>query len=103
VREAYEQRRDTLVRALAAEPPGLIVPSPAGGWFLWLPLPDGMTASTLLPVAGRHGVSFVPGTEFYLNGDEGEHFIRLCFSFLTLQELAEAAGRLTAAMRTIRA
>jgi 2-aminoadipate transaminase len=102
VRGAYERRRDTLVHALAAEAPGLVVPSPAGGWFLWLPLPDGLTASTLLPVAERHGVSFVPGTEFYLDGDEGERYIRLAFSFLTPRELAEAAGRLTAAMRTIR-
>lgn len=102
VREAYKQRRDTLTRALATGLPGLAVPSPAGGWFLWLPLPDGMTASALLPVAERHGVSFVPGAAFYPGGEGGERYIRLSFSFLAPAELAEAAGRLTAAMKTIR-
>ncbi len=101
MREAYRQRRDTLVDALRTGLPGSTVPSPAGGWFLWLPLPTGSTASALLPVAERHGVSFVPGTEFYPDGGDGDRYIRLCFSFLAPPELAEAAGRLTAAMRTI--
>lgn len=102
VREAYKQRRDTLVRTLAAGLPGVTVPSPAGGWFLWLPLPGTITASALLPVAERHGVSFVPGAEFYADGAGGERHVRLSFSFLTPPELAEAAGRLAAAVREIR-
>ncbi len=104
-RGAYRHRRDTLVRALRAGLPGLgvaSVPSPAGGWFLWLPLPGGISARALLPVAERRGVSFVPGTEFCLCGSEGARFIRLCFSFLAPPELAEAAARLTAAMKAIR-
>jgi 2-aminoadipate transaminase len=102
MREAYKRRRDTLTHALRTGLPGLTVPSPAGGWFLWLPLPDGITAAALLPVAERHGVSFVSGREFYPEGEDGERHIRLCFSFLKPPELAEAAGRLTSAMTTIR-
>ena len=101
-RQAYRRQRDTLVGALRAGMPELAVPSPAGGWFLWLPLPDGVGAAALLTVAERHGVSFVPGTEFYLDGAEGDRYIRLCFSFLAPRELAEAAARLTAAVKTTR-
>jgi 2-aminoadipate transaminase len=102
VRHAYKSRRDTLVGALRSALPGLRVRSPAGGWFVWLPLPDGMAASALLCAAEQRGVSFVEGAQFYPGGDsDGEH-IRLCFSFLTPQELAEAAGRLASALTALR-
>jgi 2-aminoadipate transaminase len=101
MRAACERRRDTLTRALRSGPHGLTVPSPAGGWFLWLPLPHGMTADALLPAAERHGVSFVAGTEFYPDGEDGEQFVRLCFSFLTEPELTEAARRLASAIMTM--
>jgi 2-aminoadipate transaminase len=101
VRHAYEVRRDTLVEALRGTLPGFCVPSPAGGWFVWLRLPDGMTASGLLRAAEQRGVSFAEGTRFYPGGrDDGEH-IRLCFSLLTTRELAEAAGRLAAAVTAL--
>lgn len=102
MRHAYKLRRDTLTDALRTALPGLQVPSPAGGWFLWLPLPDGITASMLLLAAERHGVSFVAGTEFYPDAQGGENYIRLCFSFLTPPELAEAARRLASAITALR-
>jgi 2-aminoadipate transaminase len=101
VRRAYEARRDMLVGALRGALPGFRVPSPAGGWFVWLTLPDGMTAGGLLRAAEQRGVSFVEGTQFYPDGwDHGEH-IRLCFSFLAPRELAEAARRLASAVTAL--
>jgi DNA-binding transcriptional MocR family regulator len=102
MRHAYKLRRDSLTDALRALMPGLTVPSPTGGWFLWLPLPEGMTASMLLPAAERRGVSFVAGTEFYPDGQGSDDHIRLCFSFLTPPDLVEAAGRLAAAVAALR-
>ncbi|WP_203727642.1 PLP-dependent aminotransferase family protein [Paractinoplanes durhamensis] len=86
LRDAYRTQRDALVSALR---PHVEVESPAGGWFLWVPLPG-----DLLPAAERHGVSFVPGDRFYLPGEGGHDRIRLSFSLLPPAALTEAATRL---------
>jgi 2-aminoadipate transaminase len=95
LRESYRARRDTLLAALR---PAFDVEAPSGGWFVWLRLPGGVTASKLLPVAERHGVSFVPGPSFYPDGTSGDEYVRLAFSFLPGPDLTEAAGRLVAAI-----
>jgi 2-aminoadipate transaminase len=95
LRAAYRERRDVLAGAL----PGLDVLVPGGGWFLWARLPDGVCSEVLLPVAERHGVSFVPGSRFYPSpAPDGERYIRLAYSFLDLPELAEAGDRLSRAI-----
>ena len=95
LRESYAVRRDMLVAALR---PAFDVSSPGGGWFVWLRLPDGVTATKLLPVAEQHGVSFVPGPSFYPDGTSGDQYVRLAFSFLQTPHLTEAATRLTQAI-----
>jgi 2-aminoadipate transaminase len=95
LRAAYRERRDVLAGALR----GFDIRVPGGGWFLWMRLPDGVSANALLPVAERHGVSFVPGSQFYpAPCPDGERYIRLAYSFLDLPELAEAADRLSRAV-----
>jgi len=98
LRAEYRRQRDALVGALRATAPGLAVPVPGGGWFLWAGLPAGTDAEALLPVAERHGVSFVPGPRFHCDGAGGADRIRLAFSMLAPAELAEAAGRLGTAL-----
>jgi DNA-binding transcriptional MocR family regulator len=95
VRRAYAGQRDALVGALAATLPGDV---PDGGWFLWRELPAGLTAADLLPVAERHGTSFVPGGLFHADGLGGAHHIRLSYSLLTADKLAEAGRRLAVAI-----
>jgi len=98
VRGRYREQRDALVRALREHAPGLNVAGPAGGWFLWPRLPAGMRADRLLPVAERHGTSFVPGPRFYVGGHGGADRIRLSFSHLPPGDLARAAARLAGAI-----
>jgi 2-aminoadipate transaminase len=93
IRERYRHQRDTLVTALRAEVPALDVTAPRGGWFLWLRLPDGMSATRLLATAEDHGVSFLPGGRFH-TGTSGDDRMRLSFSMLEPAVLAEAARRL---------
>jgi DNA-binding transcriptional MocR family regulator len=97
VRREYAIRRDALVSGLRQMPIGLDVPSPAGGWFVWLPLPSGPRPGELLATAERHGVSFTPGSTFHVDGADDDH-VRLSFSLLPPAELAEAAVRLGAAL-----
>jgi 2-aminoadipate transaminase len=87
LRSVYREQRDALASALDVTPP-------EGGWFVWLPLPAGVDADELLPVAERHGTSFVPGTAFYTEGCGGSDHVRLSFSHLAPAELTEAAGYL---------
>lgn len=100
IRDAYRTQRDALVGTLRTELPDLEVPSPAGGWFLWLRLPDGLTAQALSAVAEPLGVAFLEGTEFYIDPGLGADRIRLSFSLLPPGELADAAARLARAIRS---
>lgn len=87
----YARQRDKLVEAL---PVSLAVPVPAGGWFVWVRLPEGVSAATLRQAAERDGVSFVEGSRFYPDGSRGDDHVRLAFSMLPAAQLEEAARRL---------
>ena len=94
LRSAYAAQRDALVEALTSA--GLPAESPAGGWFVWLPLP--VSSEGLLPVAEAHGVSFTPGPRFWADGAGGDDRARLSFSRLPPADLMAAARRLAAAV-----
>ena len=97
LRSAYAARRDALAAALRAHlPAGCDFVVPAGGYFLWLGLPAGLTSTALLPHAERHGVSFLPGGRFSTDGED-DH-VRLAFSLYDEAALAEGAARLAAAI-----
>jgi aminotransferase len=89
-RAIYRARRDLLVDALtAAGAP----PAPAqGSFFVWWPLPDGLTATRLITET-RVGVA--PGEGF---GAQGTGWVRLSLAVAD-DDLAEAARRLTQVAR----
>ncbi|MBU2665089.1 PLP-dependent aminotransferase family protein [Actinoplanes bogorensis] len=93
LRQRYRAQRDALIPAADDRPDG--------GWFWWKELPDGIDAESLLPVAERYGVSFVPGTAFFLDGQSGHDRVRLSFSHLPPADLREAARRLDVAIRSV--
>jgi aminotransferase len=89
-RAIYRGRRDVLVNALtAAGAP----PAPAqGSFFVWWPLPDGLTSARLI---GESRVGVAPGEGF---GAQGAGWVRLSLAVAD-GELAEAAQRLAQAAR----
>jgi 2-aminoadipate transaminase len=94
LRAAYRARRDALVGALEAEaPPGVRWQKPGGGFFLWLVLPPGLDAAALLAAAEVAGVSYIPGSNFHLDG-RGQSTLRLAFSLYSPAQLAEGGRRL---------
>jgi DNA-binding transcriptional MocR family regulator len=99
IRPRYRGQRDALVEALRKETPD--VSTPAGGWFVWLRLPPGVSARRLLPIAESQGVSFLDGGRFFLDG-RGDDQVRLAFSMLGPADLTEAARRFGAALRSAR-
>lgn len=92
-------RRDAMLDALAREmPDDATWTKPAGGYFVWLHLPSGPPSTDLLAEAEAAGVTFVKGTDFYADGS-GEHSLRLAFSFVSPDEIAEGVARLGGLVR----
>ena len=97
LRQDYRARRDALWQALRRQlPTACDCPLPAGGFFIWLPLPAGLASTTLLPAAERHGVSFAPGARFSTDGTDTH--ARLAFSLYDLASLRRSAQGLAAAL-----
>jgi DNA-binding transcriptional MocR family regulator len=98
-REWLRERRDALLRAVAAERPAWRVGRPPGGMTLWVELPDGTTASALAARAVAHGVRVAPGPRFGVDGGFDQR-LRLPFT-QPPERLAEAVRRLSAAEQTL--
>jgi len=93
-RELYRERRDATLTALSAMMPASCHwTRPAGGFYVWLGLPEGINAKAMLPRAISSRVAYVPGTGFYADGSGGG-FARLCYSFPDPDRITEGVRRL---------
>jgi 2-aminoadipate transaminase len=93
VRELIGMRRDAMLAALDRELPEITITRPEGGYFLWAEL-GGVDATELLARAEAAGVTFVKGTDF----DGAPDTLRLAYSFVSVDEIAEGVSRLAAAL-----
>jgi DNA-binding transcriptional MocR family regulator len=65
LRRALAEQQAHYIAAIAdAFPKGTRVTRPAGGYFLWLELPEGSDALKLQRRAAQHGISIAPGPMF---------------------------------------
>ncbi|HXW04891.1 MAG TPA: PLP-dependent aminotransferase family protein [Vicinamibacterales bacterium] len=100
LRRHYQQKRDVMVTALARELGGRASwPEPRGGFFLWATLPEGIDADAMIPRALQHGVIYVAGEAFFVNG-AGANLIRLSFSAPTPERIEEGVARLATTIRS---
>jgi len=98
-REAYRERRDAMISALERYlPPGCTWTSPAGGFYVWLTLPEGLDTKAMLPRAVTQRVAYVPGTAFYADseGSPASRQMRLSFCYPTPERITEGVRRLAA-------
>jgi 2-aminoadipate transaminase len=97
LRELYRHKRDVMSRALRTGLGSRLTwPTPKGGFFIWATVPDGCTDTALLERALQHGVIFVAGSAFHVDGS-GHNTIRLSFSAPSPERIEEGARRLAAA------
>ena len=88
-------RRDAMLAALDRDLPDARATRPAGGYFVWISL-DGADVADLLPRAEANGVTFVPGPDF----GGGRDTLRLAFSFVSPEEIADGVVRLADAAKS---
>ena len=99
LRAHYQEKRDVMVAALDREFGAEVTwPAPRGGFFLWATLPPQVDGERLLARAVRHGVIYVAGDAFFVDGS-GQNLIRLCFSGPTHDRMREGVSRLASAIR----
>ncbi len=97
-RVRYKSQRDALLAALAEHMPnGVTWSRPAGGFFIWVTLPEHIDAMRLSSLAADHGVIFFPGHWFYPNR-ERRNVLRLSFSTVPQERMGEGIARLAATL-----
>jgi len=92
-RVQYRERRDAIIEALEEHMPAASWTVPAGGFYTWVKLPDGLDAKSMLPRAVTARVAYVPGTAFYMDGRGADH-MRLSFCYPTPERIREGVRRL---------
>lgn len=94
----YRVRRDTMLESLEAHmPPGTHWTQPEGGFFIWVILPEGVTASALAPAARERGVEFLPGTACHFQ--DGDDTLRLSYSFADEEQIRQGIAILGELMK----
>lgn len=105
-RASYELGARALTSALDEVLPAILphekmryIP-PAGGYFVWLELPQTVNANELVKSAEeKHGVFFFAGKAFSVDGKDFSNCIRLCFAMLEPDDIREAVRRLAESIK----
>lgn len=90
IRKAYAQQAN-LMRAMVSRffPEGTRMSSPAGGYVLWIELPQKIDAMRLYQLALEQGITIGPGYMFSIS-DNFRNFIRLNYSSPWSSEVEQA-------------
>lgn len=98
----YRIKRDTMLEALLNKPvEGMEWIKPTGGFYIWCKLPEGIPHMALFVNALEKGVSYVPGTAFYLNG-RGAQYMRLNFTYPSIEAIKKGVAQLKEAIQMTR-
>ncbi|OIO02861.1 MAG: hypothetical protein AUJ51_05435 [Elusimicrobia bacterium CG1_02_56_21] len=99
VKKTYKLKKDTMVAALEKYmPEGVTWTKPEGGLFLWVRLPEWMSADEMFADALRENVAYVIGSAFHCDGS-GKNTMRLNFSYPTPEDIDEGIKRLAKAVK----
>ena len=94
LKDTYSRRMLAMCAALRRRLPETVrFTDPAGGFFVWLALPETMDTGDLLAKAITRNVEFMPGIKF--SSREGlKNCLRLSFAYYEMPELLEGVERL---------
>ena len=91
-RELYRERRDAMIDSLGTLLPQATWTHPDGGFYVWLTLPEGLDAKSMLPRAVTERVAYVPGTAFFADGT-GQRNVRLSYCYPDPDRIREGVRR----------
>lgn len=99
IRTTYKAKAQAMLEALDREMPKEVAYTrPRGGMFVWMTLPEGLSAEALFRQALEENVAFVPGGPFFANGG-GENTLRLSYATMDRERIAEGVQRLAKALK----
>jgi 2-aminoadipate transaminase len=94
VKKVYKEKKDAMLACLEKYmPEGVTWTKPEGGLFLWVKLPEHISADDMFEEAIQENVAYVIGSAFHIDGS-GKNTMRLNFSYPTLYEIEEGIKRL---------
>lgn len=99
VKKVYKTKKDAMLTALGKYmPEGVTWTKPEGGLFLWVKLPEDMSADDMFQEAIKENVAYVIGSAFHCDGS-GKNTMRLNFSYATPADIDEGIKRLACAVK----
>jgi 2-aminoadipate transaminase len=101
IRNAYGRQREAMVAAIQEHfPTEISCTQPEGGMFLWITLPQGISALTVFERAIEKKVAFVPGDPFYV-GKKNVNTLRLNFSCVDEETIRTGIQRMGEVLKNI--
>ena len=93
-RNLYRAKRDKMIEALEKYfPSHARWTKPVGGMFIFVYLREDIDTKALMYKALDHGVAYVPGQSFFVDGS-GKNTMRLNYSFPSPEQIEEGIRRL---------
>ena len=90
----YRERRDLMLQCFSKYMPDNVTwTKPEGGLFLFVTMPSGLNANSILKKAIDNNVAFVDGSTFFCN-DQGHNTMRINFSYSGKEEIEAGVERL---------
>jgi 2-aminoadipate transaminase len=102
IRESYGRQLRTMLNAMSEYfPLGVKFTHPEGGMFVWVTLPDHHSSNTLLKLASKQKVVFVPGSSFYTDKRDDSNTLRVNFTCESEETIREGVKRLSIAIKEL--
>lgn len=94
LKKTYSRRMQAMCAALRSRLPAAVqFTEPAGGFFIWLSLPEGRDTLEILRKAQKRNMEFMPGPKF--SSRQGlKNCLRLSFAYYDTTDLLEGVERL---------
>lgn len=101
IKDLYQNQAQAMIHAMDKYFPKTVeYTKPDGGMFLWVTLPEGISAMELFPKALDRKVAFVPGDPFYTD-IENANTMRLNYTNADCQTIEEGIRRLGALLKNL--
>lgn len=101
IRTLYQKQARAMMDAMDRYFPATVrYTRPQGGMFLWVTLPEGVSAMSVFPKALEKKVAFVPGDPFYIHA-ENANTMRLNYTNADCGTIGEGIRRLGSLLKTL--